>query len=89
MKHAALIAALLLSACAAPAPLSIDMDILWQVRPPGKIAVVAKKHSHQGAKGLAWYRAKPCRIMTPPLTYRTLWILEHEYRHCVDWAFHE
>ena len=88
MKHAALIAALFLIGCAERLP-TTSIDILWQIRSPEEISSEGARHGHKRADGLAWYRAEPCRIMTAWPDRRTLEVIVHELRHCIEGAFHE
>ena len=67
-------------------------DILWLIRPAESIERLGlRARMGPGVRGLAWYGAEPCVIMTPDSPPETapeleirefLKILNHEKRHC-------
>ena len=45
------------------------------------------------AVGWAFYGSSPlniwgCQVHVPPLTPRTMWIWQHEFKHCTDGGWH-
>ena len=66
----------------------VESGIVVQIRSPAFIKTIGKRYGYKNAVGLSFYREKPCRIIVPELTKRTMRIWIHEIRHCREGFWH-
>ena len=66
----------------------VESGIVVQIRPPNYIKRIGKRYGFKNAVGLSFYHEKPCRIIVPELTRKTMYVWIHEIRHCNEGKWH-
>ena len=82
-----LVGLLLLSSCSSIQ--ETDQRILVSIQSPEEIKTIGARYGLNSALGLAFPYRKPCEIVVPSLNRSTIWIWQHELRHCREGSFHK
>jgi len=67
---------------------AVEPNIIVQIRPLNYIRETGRTYGHERAVGLSYYYEKPCRVLVPELTRRTMTVWQHEIRHCREGRWH-